>query len=102
MIHSPLITFPPAIEFLTTTEVATLLNLAPGTLADWRWKGGGPPFTKVGRHVRYNKALLLAWLDVRTRRNTSEQWPDMTPPSTTDNGTALRMKGQRGRGRSKA
>lgn len=44
-------------RWLTTREAAKLIGVHPGTLANWRVQGGGPPFkeTTVGRFrfVRY-------------------------------------------------
>jgi hypothetical protein len=34
-------------------------------LADWRYKGQGPTYIKVGRLIRYRKAALDAWLQSR-------------------------------------
>lgn len=33
------------------------------TLANWRWRGEGPPWFKLGRHVRYRLADVEKWLD---------------------------------------
>lgn len=38
------------------------------TLADWRCKGIGPAYVKVGRLVRYRKSAGDAWLESRTKR----------------------------------
>jgi len=38
---------------LTTKEVAERLRLHPQTLINWRVKGDGPRFIKVGRKVVY-------------------------------------------------
>ncbi|WP_426183520.1 helix-turn-helix transcriptional regulator [Microbacterium sp. TWP3-1-2b2] len=53
--------------FLTQREVADLLRLPGRTLEDWRQTQQGPPYVKLGRHVRYERAELLAW--VRERRH---------------------------------
>lgn len=56
-------------DLLTPTEVAALTRLAPRTLADMRWRGGGPPFTKLGpspkAHVRYRRGDVLDWMQHR-------------------------------------
>lgn len=59
-------------EVLTPEEAAAALKVHVGTLGNWRTAGGGPQFTRVGRHVRYTKNDLAAYLAARTRRNTSE------------------------------
>lgn len=40
-------------NLLTTREAAELLNLKESTLEQWRWRGCGPLFIKLGRSVRY-------------------------------------------------
>lgn len=50
-------------EVLTPEEVARLLKIPERTLADWRYRREGPPFRKVGRHVRYLGTEVRAWLD---------------------------------------
>lgn len=39
---------------LRETDAATYLELAPKTLARWRWAGKGPAFYKLGSAVRYS------------------------------------------------
>jgi hypothetical protein len=47
----------------TPEDVATFLNNIPlKTLAQWRSKGIGPEYRKIGRHVRYDWADVHAWL----------------------------------------
>jgi hypothetical protein len=46
------------IPLATPDEVAAYLKKPEGTLANWRWLGKGPRYTKIGRGVRY------AWADV--------------------------------------
>lgn len=49
-------------EVLTPGEVAALLKVPERTLSDWRYRQEGPPFHKVGRHVRYLAAEVRSWL----------------------------------------
>jgi excisionase family DNA binding protein len=48
--------------FLTQNEVAELLRLPVRTVEDWRLTRMGPPWVKLGRHVRYEQSELLAWV----------------------------------------
>ena len=48
--------------FLTQHELAELLRLSERTLEDWRLTHSGPPFLKLGRHVRYDMADVLRWV----------------------------------------
>ena len=43
----------------TPAEVAGVLRVSVKTLANWRWLGKGPAWTKAGHSVRYE------WADVR-------------------------------------
>jgi hypothetical protein len=47
--------------FLTQHELAELLRLPERTLEDWRQTHAGPPYLKLGRHVRYDVQDVLAW-----------------------------------------
>ena len=47
---------------MTPPEMSEELQLPLSTLAQWRWQKTGPPFVKVGRHVRYPVAGYLQWL----------------------------------------
>ncbi|GAB3120911.1 helix-turn-helix transcriptional regulator [Glaciibacter psychrotolerans] len=48
--------------FLTQRELAELLQLPERTLEDWRLAHTGPPYLKLGRHVRYDLHDVLAWV----------------------------------------
>lgn len=56
-------------ELLTPAEVAKLTKLTVRTLADQRWRGGGPPFHKLGNGrcapVRYRRRDVDAWINER-------------------------------------
>jgi predicted DNA-binding transcriptional regulator AlpA len=62
-----------AAQLLTELEAATLLNVSHRSLQNWRVRGGGPQFVKIGgRIVRYRCADLVSWLEQQLRRNTSQ------------------------------
>lgn len=42
------------------------------TLRNERWRGGGVPFVKLGRSVRYRWEDILAFEKARLRRSTSD------------------------------
>ena len=46
---------------LTPGEVSDLLKVPERTVADWRYMQKGPPFHKIGRHVRYLEDEVRAW-----------------------------------------
>lgn len=43
--------------------LAAELGVPEATLAQWRYRSVGPAYVKVGRHVRYRRADIDAWLD---------------------------------------
>ena len=54
---------PPLDRMLLPEDVAAFLGVPVKTLYQWRYKGVGPPGIRVGRHVRYRRQDLDAWLD---------------------------------------
>ncbi|MET4638310.1 excisionase family DNA binding protein [Mycetocola sp. 2940] len=56
------LTLQTAPQFLTQHEVAELLRLPERTLEDWRLTHAGPPYLKLGRHVRYDVQDVLTWV----------------------------------------
>jgi len=48
-------------HYYTPAELADLLRCSTGTLRNWRYRGEGPPYIKVGR-VLYPVADLETWL----------------------------------------
>lgn len=50
-------------ELLSDAQVAVLLRLSPRTLADWRQRGKGPPWMRIGgKTILYPTAELRVWL----------------------------------------
>lgn len=50
-------------DLLDPDQVADYLGVLTGTLANWRYRGEGPPFVHVGRLVRYRAGDLAAWIE---------------------------------------
>lgn len=50
-----------------SAEVAEYLDVPPGTLDQWASRGGGPRFSKVGKHRRYRWSDVEKWLDERAQ-----------------------------------
>ncbi|MFH0244444.1 helix-turn-helix transcriptional regulator [Streptomyces sp. HK10] len=44
-------------------EVAEYLGVTVATIYTWRYKGTGPRFSKVGRHLKARWSDVDAWLD---------------------------------------
>jgi hypothetical protein len=50
-------------DLLTEKEAAAILGARVQTLRNWRWRGEGPRFHKIGlRLVRYHRADLAAFI----------------------------------------
>ena len=50
-------------KLLTAQDVAAILSVPLSTLHHWAVQGAGPPSFKVGRHRRYDAAVVAAWLE---------------------------------------
>ncbi|MDG2531031.1 helix-turn-helix domain-containing protein [Caulobacter endophyticus] len=59
-------------NLLTTAQAAEFLSMSQRTLEDWRLRGGGPRFRKLGRSVRYAPVDLQDFLDRAVYSNTGE------------------------------
>jgi len=57
---------------LKTPEAAAYLDVQPATLEQWRWRGCGPRFCKIGRSCRYRITDLDAFLAERVFTSTTE------------------------------
>ncbi|SEO56994.1 helix-turn-helix domain-containing protein [Amycolatopsis saalfeldensis] len=47
----------------TPDELSVYLDIPEKTLRDWRLKNYGPPWHRLGKHVRYDPAAVRTWLD---------------------------------------
>ena len=59
------------IPFVDTTAAARYLSLSPHSLECYRSLGGGPPFYKFGKFVRYAVADLEGWAAERRHDRTA-------------------------------
>lgn len=55
-----------------TVQAAVYVGLTRKQLEHLRVRGGGPRFAKLGRHVRYLRSDLDAWLHSHRVANTSK------------------------------
>lgn len=51
------------VQILTGQDVAELLKVSPRTIEEWRQTHHGPPWRRVGKHVRYVEAEVVAWFE---------------------------------------
>jgi predicted DNA-binding transcriptional regulator AlpA len=66
----PITDLPP--RFLRAFEAAQYLGLSVSTLEKHRTYGTGPVYRKLGRRVVYAPEDLRAWVDLGTKRSTSD------------------------------
>ena len=45
----------------TEMQAAIFLGVSARTLQAWRVRGGGPPYVKIGRAVRYQRRALIKY-----------------------------------------
>ena len=50
---------------LTPADLAERLGVPLATLYRWNHTGDGPPYLRVGKHVRYRLADVINWEDGR-------------------------------------
>ncbi len=50
-------------RLMTLAELAKLLGVPIGTLYAWRCRGEGPSGYRIGRHVRYRRSVVEAWIE---------------------------------------
>ena len=60
---------------LNESSVAKRLHCEVKTLQAWRCRGGGPPFIRVGRLIRYSPDDVREWIESRRVRSTSDPRP---------------------------
>jgi predicted DNA-binding transcriptional regulator AlpA len=60
-------------ELFIERDVSDRLHLSMKTLRNWRVRGEGPKFFKIGRLVRYRLSDVLAWEEASLRSSTSDQ-----------------------------
>jgi excisionase family DNA binding protein len=57
---------------LRTEQAAKILDVTKSTLEAWRCRGGGPPFVRYGRAVRYREEDIERFIESKVRLNTSD------------------------------
>ena len=58
-------------KLMSLTDVSEMLGIPVHTLYRWRYKGDGPVGYRVGRHVRYRREAVEAWLEQQVDQRTS-------------------------------
>ena len=63
----------PVKEWLTVNELAEWLQVPPGTVYQWRHHGTGPVGHRIGRHLRFRREDVEAWLEQRRDKPTGDE-----------------------------
>lgn len=58
-------------NLLNEKQVAEMIGKSVAWLQRARWAGGGIPYRKIGRNVRYIESEVLEWLEQNARKYTS-------------------------------
>ena len=53
-------------RLMTLADLSDMLGVPVNTLYGWRVRGEGPVGYRVGRHVRYRRTAVEAWLETQT------------------------------------
>lgn len=49
-------------RLLTSEELAEELQIPVRTLGEWAYRGEGPAYAKIGKHRRYRRGDVDAWI----------------------------------------
>ncbi len=52
-------------QYLSPLQVGDLLGIPVATVYRWNSEGTGPPRLRIGKHVRYRRSDVDAWLSSR-------------------------------------
>ncbi|GAA2448470.1 helix-turn-helix domain-containing protein [Streptomyces macrosporus] len=55
-------------RLLTSDEVAEILGVDRRTVPQWRYRGYGPDWVKIGTHVRYRPQDVEAYIAAHVRK----------------------------------
>lgn len=58
----------PSMAFLTPEGLAQTLSIPQRTIDDWRYRGVGPTWLRIGKHVRYRMSDVEDWLRSKEER----------------------------------
>jgi excisionase family DNA binding protein len=59
---------------LTVKQLAAVLQVPVATIYQWRYTGDAPPGFRLGRHVRFRRDDVLAWLEQRRDEPRARMW----------------------------
>lgn len=50
----------------TVHDVSAYIGVPVATIYQWRVRGEGPPAIRLGRHLRFDRSAVLAWIADQT------------------------------------
>jgi excisionase family DNA binding protein len=53
-------------KLMSISDLSEMLGVPVHTLYRWRHRGEGPVGYRIGRHVKYRRAAVEAWLEAHT------------------------------------
>ncbi|GBD85426.1 helix-turn-helix domain protein [bacterium BMS3Abin02] len=59
-------------RLLSVGELAAYLDIPVATLYAWRYRSQGPPGFRVGRHIRYRRSDIEAWIDEQLKDSSDD------------------------------
>ncbi|MDP3949505.1 AlpA family transcriptional regulator [Microbacterium sp.] len=60
-------------SLISPASLADALGTTERTLSEWRIRGYGPSYLRVGRTVRYRPEAVDSWLLAQERKSTAEE-----------------------------
>src|SRR4051812_40712642 len=63
-------------NLLTPPQVAALLEVSTKTLANWRCRRTGPPFSRAGKKIWYLKDQTSTWVEQQLKTTTKQAGDD--------------------------
>ena len=58
-------------KLLNQKQVAEIIGLSEAWLERKRWEGGGIPYRKLGRCVRYDEHDVIEWIQAHSKQNST-------------------------------
>ena len=55
-------------RLMTLADLSELLGVPMSTLYAWRYRREGPAGYRIGRHVRYRRSVVEAWIETQADR----------------------------------
>ena len=62
-------------RLLTEKEASRITGLSVAWFQRKRWAGGGPPYVKLGRAVRYRESELWSWIESHSGHSSTSSYP---------------------------